>query len=302
MDRSRRRFLQQSFLAVAGSAAAPALARIANDPAHLVLLTTNDTHARLDPFAENDARYPGLGGIDRRARLVNRIRSAHPHVLVLDAGDMFAGARTCTASRGVPEVEAMSALGYDAGTIGNHEFDNGLTDLATALDHAGFPLVNANLENRGTPVEGSWRPSIVRERGDFRVGIFGLCCPLEGMVPPRHREGIAILDTLETARTVSTALRAAGCNLIVCLSHLGYTALNEPSDRELARAAPEIDIIVGGHSHTFLDEPVWTEHPRHPPTLITQQGWAGVRLGRIDVRIDANREVAALPTFLPVAD
>lgn len=282
----RRQFLKHSLLA--GStllAGATGWARTGSSYGKppLTLLTTNDTHSRLDPFPHNASRYAGMGGVARRQTLIQRFRDTREAVLVLDAGDMFQGTPYYNVFQGIPEIEAMSRMGYDAGTIGNHEFDNGVEGLAKALRHADFPILSANLDATGTPLEGVWKPALIRPVASWKIGIFGLCVPLAGLVSPRFWDGITVLDTLEVARAQSNQLRAQGCDLIVCLSHLGLSPNNDPNDYELARAAPDIDLIVGGHSHNFINKPIMVEHQHHAPTHITQQGWAGIRLGVIRV-------------------
>ena len=282
----RRRFLKNTLLAgsslLAGAAGWAGTGRPVGKPP-LTLLTTNDTHSRLDPFPADASRYAGMGGVARRQTLIQQFREKQSPLLVLDAGDMFQGTPYYNVFQGIPEMEAMSRLGYDAGTIGNHEFDNGVEGLAEALKHANFPLLSANLEATGTPLAGAWKPDLVRHIDSWKVGIFGLCVPLTGLVSPRFWDGITILDTLEVARAQSENLRARGCDLIICLSHLGLSPNNDPNDYQLANAAPEIDLIVGGHSHNFINNPIVVKHDHHAPTQITQQGWAGIRLGVIRV-------------------
>lgn len=283
---SRRDFIRASALGslVLPFTGAPATAQGGPQPPPLLILSTNDTHSRLDPFPADHPEFPGHGGVSRRATLLKPLREQYRHSLLLDAGDMFQGTPYYNTFKGIPEIQAMNLLGYDAGTIGNHEFDYGLEALATALEHAKFPFVCANLVARNTPVEGRWKPYHIQRVGSYRVGIFGLCIPLDGLVPSRLWEGIQVLDTLGAAREAVQSLRAEGCGPILCLSHLGYSGRFDPDDIRLAEAVPEIDVILGGHSHSFINKPVWIEHEEHFPTLITQQGWGGVRVGQVILR------------------
>ncbi len=254
----------------------------------LVVLHTNDTHSRLDPFPEDGGPFAGLGGAARRAELVGRIRAANEHVLLLDSGDIFQGTPYFNYFGGEPEFKAMSAMGYDAATLGNHDFDNGVDGLADMLPYADFDLVSANYDVAGSRLEGQVKPSVIRDLGAFKVGIFGLGIAFERLVLAKLHEGVTYRDPVEIARRTAADLRARGCTLIVCLSHLGYRYRDpsRPSDRTIAEAAPEIDLILGGHTHTFLDEPEAFLRGDGRTTLVNQVGWAGMRLGRIDIGFD----------------
>ena len=254
----------------------------------LVVLHTNDTHSRLDPFPQDGGPFAGLGGAARRAVLVRRIRADNEHVLLLDSGDIFQGTPYFNYFGGEPEFRAMSAMGYDAATLGNHDFDNGVDGLADMLPHASFDFVAANYDVAGTPLEERVKPFVIRDMGDFRVGVFGLGIAFERLVLAKLHEGVTYRDPVEAARRTAEELRGRGCTLVVCLSHLGYRYADpaRPSDRRIAEEVPEIDLILGGHTHTFLDQP--QEFPRRDgrTTLVNQVGWAGMRLGRIDVGFD----------------
>ncbi len=281
---SRRRFL--STLALAG--ALPGLAAGTAAPAgRLVILHTNDTHSRIDPMPADAGRLAGLGGVARRARLIGEVRRAEPHMLLLDSGDIFQGTPYFNFFGGEVEFKAMSAMRYDAATLGNHDFDNGVEGLVRMLPHARFPFVSANYDVRGSALEGRVAPHLVRQFGPLRVGIFGLGIAFTGLVMPAAHAGVVYRDPVETARAAVAELRGQGCGLVVCLSHLGYRYRDDQiSDLRLAGQVSGIDLILGGHTHTFLDAPVRVAAPDGWETLIHQVGWAGVRLGRIDAPFD----------------
>ncbi|MCH2156628.1 MAG: metallophosphoesterase [Opitutales bacterium] len=254
----------------------------------LLILSTNDTHSRLDPFPNDGSRNAGFGGVARRATLIRRFRDRYPNVLLLDAGDIFQGTPYFNFFKGEPEIKAMTALGYDCATPGNHDFDAGVDGLAKALQFARFPLVSANLDASGSILEGAWKPWITRLFGDYKVGIFGLTVKLAGLVPSALFAGVNWSDPVTAARKSVAELEAEGCHAIICLSHLGFgDDLHE--DKMLAREVPGIDLIVGGHTHRFLDEPVEVQSHTGTSVAITQQGWAGIRLGAMRATLDTSK-------------
>jgi 5'-nucleotidase len=280
----RRRFFQTLAAGTAGAFLAP-LRAVAADEFRLVILHTNDTHSRIDPFPMDGGRNAGLGGIARRAALVKRIRQTEPHVLLLDSGDIFQGTPYFNFFGGEIEFKAMSAMGYDASTLGNHDFDNGVAGLAKMLPHAAFPFVSANYTvDPSSPLAGRLRPHVVKEVGPIRVGIFGLGIDFDRLVIDALHEGVEYADPILAARRQVDELRQQGCHLVIALSHLGYRYREgRPSDTTLAAEVPGIDLILGGHTHTFLDAPDTHPHPDGRFTVVNQVGWAGIRLGRIDV-------------------
>lgn len=260
----------------------------------LVVLHTNDTHSRLDPFPMDEGRFAGLGGAARRHTLIKRIREANEHVLLLDSGDIFQGTPYFNYHDGEPEFKVMSAMEYDAATLGNHDFDNGVDGLARMLPEAKFDFVSANYDVTGSALEGSVQPYVIREAGPIKVGIFGLGISFEGLVLAKLHEGVRYADPVERARATARELRDQGCSLVVCLSHLGYRyrGSRRPSDRAVAAFVPEIDLILGGHTHTFMDRPVEVGRLGRPNALIHQVGWGGMRLGRIDAAFDESGRFA----------
>ena len=251
----------------------------------LVVLHTNDTHSRMDPFPLDDGPFAGLGGAARRATLVQRVRDANEHVLLVDSGDIFQGTPYFNFFGGELEFRVMTEMGYDAATLGNHDFDNGVDGLVAMLPEAGFDFVCANYEVSDPALAERVQPYVVREFGGVKVGIFGLGIGFEGLVLASLHKGVEYRDPVDAARSTARVLRDQGCALVICLSHLGYRYSNpsRPSDRVVAEAVPEVDLVLGGHTHTFLDEAELFEQGRTGFTLVNQVGWGGMRLGRIDV-------------------
>jgi len=265
--------------------------------AHLVILHTNDTHSRLDPFPMDGGPYQGLGGVARRASLIRRIRSEHPHVLLLDSGDIFQGTPYFNFFGGEIELRAMSEMAYDAATLGNHDFDNGVGGLVAMMPHASFPFVSANYDVSGSALEPWVRPWLIKEVGGVRVGIFGLGIAFEGLVLSSLHEGVRHGDPAAAAKRAVSALRAQGCALVICLSHLGYRyAGDRPSDVALAREVEGIDLILGGHTHTFMDAPDVFVGRDGRRTLVNQVGFGGMRLGRIDVVLGPEPGIGSSPS------
>jgi 5'-nucleotidase len=283
---NRRRFLQTAAAGAAGLVLAPqeAFSRAGRS---LVILHTNDTHSRIDPFPNDGGRFAGLGGAARRASLVRDIRRRNANVLLVDSGDIFQGTPYFNFFGGEIEFKTMSSMRYDVSTLGNHDFDNGVEHLASMMPHAEFEFVCANYDVEGTALSSRVRPFTIREVDGLRIGIFGLGIDFAGLVMPALHEGVSYLDPVIVARTTVERLREEGCNLVICLSHLGHRYdRDRVSDTSLAAEVSGIDLILGGHTHTFLDEPEYVDAPGGHTTLINQVGFAGIRLGRIDVTFD----------------
>jgi 5'-nucleotidase len=272
----------------------------------ITILHTNDTHSQIDPLPANDKQHPGMGGVARRATLIKRLRRENPNSLLVDAGDVFQGTPYFNFFRGEVEYKAMSAMGYDVGTLGNHEFDNGVDSLAAALKYANFELVNANYDMRGTPLENRVKPYVVREVGGVRVGLFGMGFQLEGYYPPDRYTGIKFLDRVSVAREAVRALRERErCALVVCLSHMGYYEPrkgNEFGDSQLVAQVDGIDFIASGHSHIFMEKPVMVKQPSGRETMIFQVGKSGIYLGRVDFTMRAGRITASAGRLLDLRE
>ncbi len=292
---NRRRFFQTVAAGSAGAFLAPYTA-LAADELRLVILHTNDTHSRIDPFPMDGGRFEGLGGAARRATLIKRIRATHPHVLLLDSGDIFQGTPYFNFFKGEVEFKTMSAMEYDVATLGNHDFDNGVDGLVSMLPHASFEFVSANYDVAGSPLEPHVSPYTVRTFGEVKVGLFGLGIDFEGLVLPALHEGVSYVDPIREGRKMVNTLRNQGCHFVICLSHLGYRYRGDRvSDTVVAREVPGIDLILGGHTHTFLDAPD-IYHQADQSSIVHQVGWAGIRLGRVDVIF--NREGEKMRWFI----
>ncbi len=252
------------------------------------ILYTNDTHSRIDPIPANAREYAGLGGISRRATLVRRIRRQSSYTLLLDAGDVFQGTPWFDMYGGEKDFQLMSKMGYDAICLGNHEFDNGLDGFAEVAPAAEFSILCANYRVQGTPMNPYIKQFIVREKGGVRFGIFGLGIRLRGLVEPKLYGDIRFGNPVAWAEVLVENLRESHqCNYIICLSHLGYHYDDERmDDRKLASRVDGIDLIIGGHTHTFMDKPEEVRTANGGITLVTQAGHSGIKLGRIDLNLN----------------
>lgn len=288
---NRRDFLRlvMNGVALAGLGTFPYELLASQGISKLTILHTNDVHSRIEPFPVNDPKYPGLGGVARRSALINKIRLQEEQVLLLDAGDIFQGTPYFNLFGGKPELQLMSKMGYDAATIGNHDFDNGIESLAERLNDMNFPFLNVNYNFKDTPLENKILPYRIFRKGKIKVGVFGVGIQLKGLVDPKLFANTQYEDPLKHAERVSNMLKSEhACNLVICLSHLGYKyEENKVSDVALAQQSTSIDLIIGGHTHTFLDQPVQYKNKNGKEVLIAQVGWAGIKLGRIDYYFDS---------------
>lgn len=260
----------------------------------ITILHTNDVHSHIDPFPADHAAFPNLGGLARRATLVEQIRSENPNTLLLDAGDIFQGTPYFNFYGGELEFKLMSKLKYDAATIGNHDFDNGLEGLLAQMPHARFEMLSANYDFNNTVMQGFVKPYSTYLLDGIKIGIFGLGIELSGLVTEALYKETKYLDPIEIAQDMSRILKEdLKCDLIICLSHLGYEYENEmrPSDLILASKTADIDLIIGGHTHTFLESPVIRRNIKNKEVLVNQVGCYGINLGRIDFYFDANKKV-----------
>lgn len=256
---------------------------------HITILHTNDVHSHLDPFPGDHAAFPDKGGVARRATLISGIREENPHTLLFDAGDIFQGTPYFNFYGGELEFRLMSMLQYDAATLGNHDFDNGIDGLLAQLPYAKFEFLCANYDFSNTVMEGMTSPFKVFEVNGVKIGVFGLGIDLDGLVTKKLYKETRYLDPVEiTQDTVRILKEEKGCDLIICLSHLGYEYRNPQtaSDVVLASRTQDIDLIIGGHTHTFLEKPVIHNNRIDKPVLINQVGCYGINLGRIDFYFD----------------
>ncbi len=304
---NRRDFVKRLSLGAAGIAALSSFdvadMLLANELFRLTILHTNDMHSHIDPFPSDHKKYAGLGGMARRASLVKQIRQENPHVLLLDSGDIFQGTPYFNFYGGEVEFKLMSEMGYDCATMGNHDFDNGLDGFLKMLPHASFPFVTSNYDFSDTVLNKKTHRYKIFQRGPIKIGVFGIGIELEGLVNKPLYGDTRHLDEIETANSVAKELKEQGCNLVICLSHIGYKyEYKKMCDLDLAKGTDNIDLILGGHTHTFLEEPKTTLNRKGKKVIINQVGWAGIVLGQIDVIFDKNSkqklddETAALLT------
>lgn len=263
-----------------------------NKKVKLTILHTNDMHSRVDPFPKDGSRNEGRGGLARRAALIKEIRAVEEHVLLFDSGDIMQGTPYFNFFGGEVEFKAMSKMGYDAATVGNHDFDAGIDGLDKQLKNAGFPLVCSNYDFSDTILEGKTKEYLVLERGGLKIGVLGLGIKLDGLVPKALYQETRYLDPVEQGNRVARILREEKkCDLVVCLSHLGYKYKGgEISDVLLAPQTRNIDIILGAHTHTFLDRPDVVNNLDGKGVLINQVGFAGIWLGRIDLTLSSGKK------------
>ncbi|MBT8245835.1 MAG: bifunctional metallophosphatase/5'-nucleotidase [Winogradskyella sp.] len=263
----------------------------------ITILHTNDVHSHIDPFGPNDVRNANKGGVARRASLVESIRSINPNTLLLDAGDIFQGTPYFNYYGGELEFKLMSMLKYDLATIGNHDFDNGIDGLYAQLPNANFDFVSANYDFKNTVLDTHVKPYKVFIKDDVRIGIFGLGIELDGLVGKKLRKETVYNYPVEIAQDMSRILKEdEACDLVICLSHLGYYYKNSPetiSDLVLARKTKDIDLIIGGHTHTFLPKPTIEKNAIGKNVLVNQVGCYGLYLGKVDFYLETNKEKKA---------
>ncbi|MBK7440373.1 MAG: metallophosphatase [Chitinophagales bacterium] len=290
---NRRTFIKKialgSAMAGLGSLSLESFAAVGADK--LVILHSNDVHSRVDPFPDNDKKFPGMGGMANKAAIIKKIRAEEDNVLLLDAGDIFQGTPYFNFYHGELEMKLMSEMQYDAGTMGNHDFDAGVDGFEKQLVHANFPILVANYDFTGTVLENKIQQYKVFQKKNIKVGVFGLGIELKGLVPEKLYDKIIYLDPVAKAKEMVSILRdQEKCEYIICLSHLGYQYKDDKiSDVMLAQQTEGIDLILGGHTHTFLDAPVIYKNLADKEVLINQVGWAGVWLGRVDIFFEKKR-------------
>jgi 5'-nucleotidase len=283
---SRRQFLKVGGIASIATALNlnPLEAIAAGDAVKLSILHTNDVHSRVEPFPMDGSKYQGLGGTARRAALINTIRASEQNVLLFDAGDIFQGTPYFNKFGGEIEMKLMTAMKYDAATMGNHDFDNGVEGFYKQLPHANFPILCSNYDFSNTILKNSTIPYKIFRKSGLKIGVFGIGIQLEGIVDVRSYADTIYLDPIKKANEMADLLRnELECDLVICLSHIGYTyPSNRVSDKILAKNNKNIDLIIGGHTHTFMDQPEDVQNLSGKITTINQVGFAGINLGRVD--------------------
>lgn len=302
----RRKFIKQmagaSALTMVGGLTLPSFTT--KKQRHITILHTNDTHSHIEPFKANHNRNPNKGGVAKRATLVQQIRKENPNTLLLDAGDIFQGTPYFNYFGGELEFKLMSMLKYDVATLGNHDFDNSIDGFYKQLPHAKFDFVSANYNFKNTILDTHVKPYTIIIKDGIKIGVFGLGIELEGLVSKKMYKETQYLDPIGIAQDISEELKNEHqCDLIICLSHLGYYYKRNPdkvSDLNLAKVTKNIDLIIGGHTHTFLPKPTVAKNVDGKNLLINQVGAYGINVGRIDFYFDEDGNKSANGTTILV--
>ncbi|MEN9001238.1 MAG: metallophosphatase [Flavobacteriales bacterium] len=250
----------------------------------ITILHTNDVHSHIEPFPENHRKYPGKGGVQNRYNLIKKIREENKNTLLFDCGDIFQGTPYFNKYGGELELKLMSKMGYDASTMGNHDFDNGMDGFLKVNKHAKFPFICSNYDFKDTILKNKTLPFKIFNKGGIKVGVFGLGIELDGLVDKKLYGNTRYLDPIKTANKYAQLLRKKHrCNLVICLSHLGFDyGEKKLSDSVLATKTSGVDLILGGHTHTFLEKAKEFTNLEGGKVLVNQVGWAGVNLGKVD--------------------
>ena len=287
----RRNFIQNIVLGTGTLLVSPSLFSQENlkKKKRLVILHTNDTHSTIEPFPSKHSKFPNMGGVSKRHTILQKIRSEEEHVLLLDAGDIFQGTPYFNTFNGKLEMKLMSLLQYDAATMGNHDFDIGLEGFLNAQQFANFPFLCANYDFSETILSGKTKAYYIFHKAGIKIGVFGVGVALKGLVSEDKYGNTRYLDPIRTANKIASELKSKSCDLVICLSHLGFEYENKSinSDRKLAAETENIDIILGGHTHTFFDKPLVLKNIKNKDVLVNQVGWGGVYLGRIDIDVES---------------
>ncbi|MBC7556321.1 MAG: metallophosphatase [Chryseobacterium sp.] len=261
----------------------------------LTILHTNDQHSRIEPFDQSYTKNPNQGGFARRAGLIQSIRNKESNVLLVDSGDTFQGTPYFNFFGGEIEFRLMTMMGYEASTLGNHDFDNGLEGFLKVQPNAKFPFICSNYDFKNTLLDGQTIPYKILDKKGIKVGLFGLGVELEGLVGKKNYGETKYLDPVEISNHYADFLKnEKKCDLVICLSHIGYEYENDPNkicDKKLVTQTENIDLILGGHTHTFFKEPEIFKNKNGKNVLVNQVGWAGLLLGRLDYFFDGYKKI-----------
>lgn len=283
---NRRWFIRSMAAGTAGATLGmvPYKLLASEDLVKLTILHTNDIHCHIEPFTGTNKKYAGKGGIARISELAKLIRQNNPNTLLLDAGDMFQGTPYFNYFKGELILKLMSKAGYDAGTIGNHEFDNGLDGLLKPLHNATFSIINSNYDFSDTILAGKIPQWKIFRKSGIKIGIYGLGVELKGLVSDKNYGNTVYHNPLTVALEMEEFLKKdQKCDLVVCLSHLGLRYKEDRvSDMVLAENTVVTDLIIGGHTHTFLKEPIIKKNKAGKQVIVNQSWWGGLEIGKID--------------------
>ena len=270
----------------------------------ITILHTNDVHSHIEVFSNGHDKYPNIGGIARRASLIQNIRLENPNTLLFDAGDIFQGTPYFNYFGGEVEFKMMSKLGYDAATIGNHDFDNSIDGLDKQLPNASFDFLIANYDFKNTILDRKTKPYKIYHVDGLKIGVFGIGIKLEGLVDPQLYKETIYLDPIEVTQDMTNILKnEEQCDLVICLSHLGYFYKRTPEyicDLNLAKSTKNLDLIIGGHTHTFLKKPTVVRNLDDKNLLVNQVGCWGVNVGQIDFIFDESKNISSKGTSIIV--
>mgnify|MGYP000680465177 FL=1 len=254
----------------------------------LWIVHTNDTHSCVMPInpLSSDTAQADKGGFLRRASFVRQMREEHPHLLLFDSGDFSQGSAYYNLYKGEVEVSLMNEMKYDAATIGNHEFDFGMDNMKRIYSMAQFPIVCANYDFSGTVLEGLVKPYVILEREGLRIGVFGLSPQMDGLVSAENYKGVKFEDPVSAAERVVGLLRGQEhCDVVICLSHLGWD-IEGIDDVEVIPATRGIDVVLGGHSHTYFEHPEIVKNADGKDVICNQMGKNGRYVGVLHLHVD----------------
>lgn len=291
---NRRNFIKNVSLGGAAFSIGKGVIARPKQSEELVILHTNDVHSHIHAFEKNHSRYAGAGGVIKRSLLIDSYRKQFKNVLLLDAGDIFQGTPFFNFYGGELEMKLMTKMGYDAATLGNHDFDGGIDGLLKAKKFGKFEFLNANyvIENE---LKNIVKPYKIFKKGKIKVGVFGIGIELEGLVDPKLCKGVTYTEPISKANKIARHLKEKmDCDYVICLSHLGLKYKSEKvSDISLATKSQHINLIIGGHTHSFLDEPIRLKNKDGEETLVSQAAWAGLRLGIVKVEFTKELKTSA---------
>lgn len=283
---NRRRFLRNITVGTAGISFGmfPKELLADEDFVTISILHTNDLHCHIEPFSDSNEQYNGKGGIARISEFADSLRKINPNTLLLDAGDMFQGTSYFNYFKGKLILKVMSEAGYDAGTIGNHEFDNGLKGILDPLPNAKFPIINSNYDFSDTILDGKFSRYKIIKKNNIRIGIYGLGIELNGLVSEKNYGNTIYNDPLKVTLEMEQFLKnEQQCDLVICLSHLGLKYEEKKvCDLDLARETSFTDLVIGGHTHTYLEKPHTQKNKIGNDIIVNQAWWGGLAMGKID--------------------
>ncbi len=254
----------------------------------LVILHTNDTHSQIFPITSQlpDTMKAGRGGFLRRIAMLKEERAKNPDLLYFDSGDFFQGSAYFTLFKGDVEVGLMNQMGIDASTIGNHEFDFGLENMARVFKKANFPILCTNYDFTGTVMEGITKPYIIIKRNGVKIGVFAVCPKMKGLVSDKNCVGVKYLDPAQVALETATMLKKKEkCDVVICISHLGWNSNRGEDDQYMISRSRNIDLVLGGHTHTYMPTLEYWNNMDGNPVPVDQNGKAAIFVGRIELEL-----------------